>query len=323
MYEDEFELTFDTPEEEPVYEPEKASAAPAPVPATTPAEIVPDAPPRVLEPRRAAPAEPAEPTPVSEPEPAEAPQPQSAAVPANGRTVLSAGGAVLLNHTLRTVYATAAVSVEPHGLGTAFSDGFVRRALTVYGLPGSVLETYCGTAIPFYPVNSGACGAETAWQYDLDTAALTISGSGPVADFAADVAPWSLFGAEIRQVTVEDGVTALPESSFANCTGLTRVTLGSGIEKMDANWFAHCPDLTELTVTATDTVFPAAVFAGVGDGLTLYGYLDTSVMDYARQHGLTIVPLGCHNRIDTDSGQAPTYTGSAPRSRPSARSGAS
>lgn len=94
------------------------------------------------------------------------------------RAVLIAGGAFLLNHTLRTVYATAAVSVEPHGLGTAFSDGFVRRTLTVYGLPGSVLETYCGTAIPFYPVNSGACGAETAWQYDLDTAALTISGSG-------------------------------------------------------------------------------------------------------------------------------------------------
>ena len=92
MYEDEFELTFDTPEEEPVYEPEKASAAPAPVPETTPAEIVPDEPTRVLEPRSAAPAEPAEPTPVSEPEPAEEPQLQSAAVPANGRTVLISGG---------------------------------------------------------------------------------------------------------------------------------------------------------------------------------------------------------------------------------------
>ena len=92
MYEDEFELTFDTPEEEPVYEPEKASAAPAPVPETTPAEIVPDEPTRVLEPRSAAPAEPAEPTPVSEPEPAEEPQPQSAAVPVNGRTVLISGG---------------------------------------------------------------------------------------------------------------------------------------------------------------------------------------------------------------------------------------
>ena len=92
MYEDEFELTFDTPEEEPVYEPEKASAAPAPVPETTPAEIVPDEPTRVLEPRSAAPAEPAEPTLVSEPEPAEEPQPQSAAVPANGRTVLISGG---------------------------------------------------------------------------------------------------------------------------------------------------------------------------------------------------------------------------------------
>lgn len=237
------------------------------------------------------------------------------------RAVLIAGGAFLLNHTLRTVYATAAVSVEPHGLGTAFSDGFVRRALTVYGLPGSVLETYCGTAIPFYPVNSGACGAETTWQYDLNTAALTISGSGPVADFAADVAPWALFGAEIRQVTVGDGVTALPESSFANCTGLTRVTLGSGIEKMDANWFAHCRDLTELTVTATDTVFPAAAFAGVGDGLTLYGYYDTSVMDYARQHGLTFVPLGCLHRIYTDSGPAPTCTAGATHSRTCARCG--
>lgn len=237
------------------------------------------------------------------------------------RAVLIAGGAFLLNHTLRTVYATAAVSVEPHGLGTAFSDGFVRRALTVYGLPGSVLETYCGTAISFYPVNSGACGAETTWQYDLDTAALTISGSGPVADFAADVAPWALFDAEIRQVTVEDGVTALPESSFANCTGLTRVTLGSSIEKMDANWFAHCRDLTDLTVTATDTVFPAAAFAGVGDGLTLYGYYDTSVMDYARQHGLTFVALGCLHRIYTDSGSAPTCTAGATHSRTCARCG--
>lgn len=171
-------------------------------------------------------------------------------------------------------------------------------------------------------MNSGACGAETAWQYDLDTAALTISGSGPVADFAADVAPWALFGAEIRQVTVEDGVTALPESSFANCTGLTRVTLGSGIEKLDDNWFAHCRDLTELTVTATDTVFPAAVFAGVGDGLTLYGYYDTSVMDYARQHGLTFVPLGCLHRIYTDSGPAPTCTAGATHSRTCARCGA-
>ena len=51
------------------------------LPETTPAEIVPDEPTRVLEPRSAAPAE-----------PAEEPQPQSAAVPANGRTVLISGG---------------------------------------------------------------------------------------------------------------------------------------------------------------------------------------------------------------------------------------
>ena len=65
------------------------------------------------------------------------------------RAVLIAGGAFLLNHTLRTVYATAAVSLEPHRQGTAFSDGFLRRAQTVYSQPRKVLEPNCGTAIPF------------------------------------------------------------------------------------------------------------------------------------------------------------------------------
>lgn len=150
------------------------------------------------------------------------------------RAVLIAGGAFLLNHTLRTVYATAAVSVEPHGLGTAFSDGFVRRALTVYGLPGSVLETYCGTAIPFYPVNSGACGAETAWQYDLDTAALTISGSGPVA------------------VTNENGVFLFEGVS---CGDYTLTFCGDGC----------VPRRVPLSVSGGNTTAPAAVLLLVGD----------------------------------------------------------
>ena len=231
-------------------------------------------------------------------------------------------GAFLLNDTLRTLYATAAVSVEPHGLGVAFAAGFVPRALTVYGLPDSALQSYCGRLIPFYRVNSGACGDGTTWQYNIDTAVLTISGSGAVVDFAETAAPWALFAADIRQVAVEDGVTALPAGMFADCAGLTQVTLGSGIEQIDANWFAHCPDLTVLTVTGTDTLFPDTSLAGVGDNLTLQGYYDTTAMDYAQARGLTFTALGCLHRIYTETGPAPTCTTGATRSRICARCGA-
>lgn len=194
--------------------------------------------------------------------------------------------------------------------------------------PGSLTYTcaVCGNTYtePYAEpqvLGSGSCGRGVNWTC-YATGQLEITGAGRLSAYSSSAAPWALFDAEIRQVTVEDGVTALPESSFANCTGLTRVTLGSSIEKMDANWFAHCRDLTDLTVTATDTVFPAAAFAGVGDGLTLYGYYDTSVMDYARQHGLTFVALGCLHRIYTDSGSAPTCTAGATHSRTCARCGA-
>lgn len=231
-------------------------------------------------------------------------------------------GAFLLCDTLRTLYATASVSVEPHGLGAAFAAGFVTRSLTVYGLPGSALETYCGTGIPFYPVNSGTCGEKTVWQYDLDTAVLTISGSGAVADFVTGGAPWALFATQVRQMVVEDGVTAVPENGFADCTGLTRVTLGGHIDKINANWFAHCPDLTELTVTATDTVFPTTALVGVGENLILHGYYDTTAMDYAQSRGLTFAALGCLHRQYTESGPEPTCTAGAAHSRTCTRCGA-
>ena len=231
-------------------------------------------------------------------------------------------GAFLLNDTLRTLYATAAVSVEPHGLGVAFAAGFVPRALTVYGLPGSALESYCGKILPFYPVNSGACGDASTWQYDISTAVLTISGTGAVADFDPGAAPWALFAPEVQQVAVEDGVTALPENLFADCTGLTRVTLGSGINRIDENWFAHCRALTALTVTGTDTVFPDTALAGAGADLTVYGYYDTTVMDYAAAQGLPFVALGCLHRVYTETGPEPTCTAGATRSRTCSRCGA-
>ena len=91
MYEDEFELTFDTPEEEPVYVPEPKAS---PKPKAAPVPPAPEEPTRIMEmsgdaapaPRQAPAPEPAVPPAIPKPDPV------VLAAPAHGRCVLISGG---------------------------------------------------------------------------------------------------------------------------------------------------------------------------------------------------------------------------------------
>ena len=91
MYEDEFELTFDTPEEEPVYVPEPKAP---PKPKAAPVPTAPEEPTRIIEmsgdaapaPRQAPAPEPAVPPAIPKPDPV------VLAAPAHGRCVLISGG---------------------------------------------------------------------------------------------------------------------------------------------------------------------------------------------------------------------------------------
>ena len=101
MYEDEFELTFDPPEEEPVYTPEPAAPkAAVPEPEEEPTRVLPAEglarrPDPEPEPQQAPAPEPAEPEPQQpqQPEPEAPAQPQQPSAPAaTGATVLISGG---------------------------------------------------------------------------------------------------------------------------------------------------------------------------------------------------------------------------------------
>ena len=91
MYEDEFELTFDTPEEEPVYVPEPKAP---PKPKAAPVPPAPEEPTRIMEmsgdaapaPRQAPAPEPTVPPDIPKPDPV------ALAAPAHGRCVLISGG---------------------------------------------------------------------------------------------------------------------------------------------------------------------------------------------------------------------------------------
>ena len=114
--------------------------------------------------------------------------------------------------------------------------------------------TLCLSCTPL----EGTCGANLSWSLDLNTQTLTVSGSGPMDNYASlGQAPWSDSNGMIHHVVIE-GATSIGDRAFAmtdaedivipetmqsigrsvfNMTGIQQVTLRSHVTEVDANAF--------------------------------------------------------------------------------------
>lgn len=68
-------------------------------------------------------------------------------------------------------------------------------------------------------VQTGSCGDNLTWQYDTDTKALTITGTGEM--YPNAFSGWS----DLASVTISDGVTSIGYEAFYGCTNLTSIYL--------------------------------------------------------------------------------------------------
>lgn len=83
-------------------------------------------------------------------------------------------------------------------------------------------------------VADGTCGDNLTWRLTAG-GDLAISGSGYMYDYNHyDApyydAPWYDYRASIKKVTINEGVTSIGTSAFANCTNLTSVDIANGVE---------------------------------------------------------------------------------------------
>ena len=98
---------------------------------------------------------------------------------------------------------------------------------------------------------SGTTGS-CRWSLD-DEGNLTISGYGAMGDYSSQklngtwitTAPW---GANIKTVIIEDGVTYIGSYAFYGCTGLTSVTIPDSVTSIGSNSFYGCTGLTSITI---------------------------------------------------------------------------
>ena len=68
------------------------------------------------------------------------------------------------------------------------------------------------TCKAFAAETSGVCGTDVNWTFS--DGALTVAGTGPMADYTKNTVPWKAFRDEIRTVSVAAGVTAVGNHAF-------------------------------------------------------------------------------------------------------------
>ena len=99
---------------------------------------------------------------------------------------------------------------------------------------------------------SGDFGSNLHWKYDIRTDTLTISGTGEMPNYkAVDIGqasiPWYRFIHRIKEVIIEDGVTAIGDYAFAGFDKLKSVEISSTVSKIGDRAFWSCDKLSAVS----------------------------------------------------------------------------
>ena len=124
-------------------------------------------------------------------------------------------------------------------------DAFSGCNLTVGGENGTAVQEYALSHNLSFTIYSGtACGDDLTWS--LDGQILTISGTGAMTNYTADIpAPW---GTGITAVVLDPRITSLGSYCFTNCSALSSISIPEGATSIGSYVFAGCSGLTQLVL---------------------------------------------------------------------------
>ncbi len=138
----------------------------------------------------------------------------------------------------------------------------LKRYISVLMSVVLVVTAFTFSGFSIYGANTYEAGANVTATFDSSTGTLTFTGTGATYDFRNTTStilgtrqtPWSGIKANIKKVVISEGITAIGEYAFYNCTALTSVSLpstltkigGSGLRDSQTTSFGAFRDCTAL-----------------------------------------------------------------------------
>lgn len=108
--------------------------------------------------------------------------------------------------------------------------------------------------------HAGTLG-DLAWTIDAGT--LSVSGNGAIPNMdGQDDTAWMPYRKEIREIILEDGVTAVGFGAFAKCPELTTVSFPDSVTRIDGGAFYECPKLDNVSLPENLQTLSRNVFTG-------------------------------------------------------------
>jgi len=108
-------------------------------------------------------------------------------------------------------------------------------------------------------LKGGTCGTNLTWE--LDTAGvLSITGSGAMNNYSytsygGTLAPWNDYAAEVKSITMAEGITHIGDYAFDDCTKVTQVTIPASVKTIGTAIFHYCTGLQQINVASGNTAF--------------------------------------------------------------------
>ncbi len=107
----------------------------------------------------------------------------------------------------------------------------------------------------------GMNGDNLTWVLD-STSTLTISGKGMMPGSMLGNAPWNKYRTALQRVIIEDGVTSIGSSAFANCYNLLSVEIADSVTLIMSGAFAAAIKLDRVEIPASVTNIVSGAFSG-------------------------------------------------------------
>ncbi|MBQ2680066.1 MAG: leucine-rich repeat protein [Firmicutes bacterium] len=120
----------------------------------------------------------------------------------------------------------------------------IAAVMAVMVLPGAVFAA---------EAKSGDCGDSAKWAVS-DDGVLTISGTGSIKDYEATytgeikdgAAPWIEMRDSIKEIVIEEGITAIGKYAFMGMDSAEKLTLPEGVTEISDYAFDGCNNLEEV-----------------------------------------------------------------------------